>query len=319
MTTGLEAGHTVDEDQFEPGIPHEDQAAAHLVDLDLAEATARFSLGLTERWALDLAVPWREVRVSADFEDQDGEPLPDFESIHHRDETLSGLGDVSVVGRYRWKPLNIAGWAFDLAAGVSLPTGNTEEDPFALGADGMAHQHIFFGSGTVDPVASVSGYRQSDVAPFVSWLRLIAPFETNSKGYRAGERVSAGVGVSPSFGFEALSFLAQLEFFHEEPSRWAGREARNSGRTDMVANIGGFWSPSADWTVQLIARIPENLDARGGQLDLAPIISFGITRSWSLKSHTHGEEDEHEDEDEHDEESEDRHRAAAAGHEGEPH
>jgi hypothetical protein len=296
MSSSLEAGHTVDEDQFEPGVPFEDQAWAHLVALDLSEMTARFSLGLTERWALDVAVPFREVQVTADFEDQNGERLPDFDSIHHRDETISGIGDVSVVGRYRWKPLNLVGWVFDLAAGASLPTGNTEEDPFVRGAQGLAHQHIFFGSGTVDPIAGVSAYRRSDVAPFISWLRAIAPVDTNSQGYRAGERLSTGVGVSPSFGFEHWSFVGQLEIFHEERSQWGGRDARNSGRTDLVANVGAFWSPSADWTVQVIARVPDNLDSRGGQLDLAPILSFGVTRSWSFRPHEHGDEDsEHED------------------------
>jgi hypothetical protein len=296
MSSGLDAGHTVDPDQFEPGIADEEQAHAHLVSLDLSEVTARFSLGLTERWALDVAAPFREVRVSADFEDEEGRRMPEFESIHHRDETISGMGDLSVVGRYRWKPLNVVGWVFDLAAGVSLPTGDIEEDPFARGAEGLAHQHIFFGSGTVDPIASLSGYRRSDVAPLVGWLRLSAPFEANSKGYQAGERVSTGVGVSPSFGLERWSFVGQLELFHEEPSEWSGREARNSGRTDIVANIGGFWSPSADWTVQVMARVPDNLDARGGQLDLEPILTFGVTRSWSLKPHVHGdEEDEHDE------------------------
>ena len=291
MGSGLEAGHTVDPDQFEPGVPDEDQARLHLVDLELFEVAARFSLGLTKRWALDVTAPFREVRVSADFEDETGEHLPDFSSIHHRNETISGMGDVSLAGRYRWKPLNLAGWIFDLAAGASLPTGAIEDDPFALGAQGLPHQHIFFGSGTVDPVLGATGYRRSEVMPFVGWLRWSGPIETNSKGYRAGARVSSGLGFSPSFGLERWSFLGQLEVFHEEASRWAGRDARNSGRTDLVANLGAFWSPAEDWTAQLLVRVPDNLEARGGQLDLGPILSFGVTRSWSLKPHDHGDSD----------------------------
>ena len=43
-----------------------------------------------------------------------------------------------------------------------------------------------------------------------------------------------------------------------------------------------------------MARLPENLDARGGQLELEPILFLGVTRSWSLREHTH-DEDGHDD------------------------
>lgn len=299
MGTRLEAGHTVDEDQFEPGIPDEEQAGEHLVDLRVQELSTRFSLGLTERWALDVEVPLREVEIDADFRGLEGEPLPDFVSIHHRDETISGVGDVTVAGRYRWKPLNVAGWFFDLSAGLSLPTGETEENPFARGARGLPHQHLFFGSGTVDPVLGVTAVRRSEVAPAVGWLRIDAPLDESSKGYQAGEQLSAGIAVNPTFGRERWSFTGQLELFHEGVARWDGRDARNSGRTDLLANLGASWTPTLDWAVQLVARLPHNLDARGGQLELEPILSFAVTRSWSLREHTHDDDDhEHEAEDE---------------------
>lgn len=297
MGTGLSAGHTVDPDQYEPGIPLDEQAGEHLVDLTLQELSARFSLGLTERWALDVALPLRDVEIEAEFKDTQGQALPDFVSIHHRNETISGVGDLVVAGRYRWKPLNLTGWFFDLTAGLSLPTGHTEEDPFARGAQGLSHQHLFFGSGTVDPVLGVTGVRQSKVAPSVGWLRVKAALDENSEGYQAGEQVSAGLAVNPSFGFERWSFTGQVELFHEGPSQWSGRDARNSGRTDLLANLGASWTPAPDWTLQVVARLPRNLEARGGQLDLEPILSFGVTRSWSLREHRHDEE--HDEEDDH--------------------
>ncbi len=299
MGTRLSAGHTVDPDQYEPGIPIEEQAAEHLVDLTVQELAARFSLGLTDRWALDVALPLRDVEIEADFMDAQGQPLPDFVSIHHRDETISGVGDTSVSGRYRWKPLNLAGWFFDLSAGLSLPTGNTEEDPFERGSRGLSHQHLFFGSGTVDPVLGVAGVRQSKVVPTVGWLRVKAALDENSEGYQAGEQVSAGIAVNPALGFEKVSFTGQLELFHEGPSQWNGRDARNSGRTDLLANLGVSWTPAPDWTLQAIVRMPWNLEARGGQLELEPILSFGVTRSWSTREHTHDEGDEGHEEDDH--------------------
>lgn len=302
MGTRVSAGHSVDPDQYEPGIPPEDQASEHLVDLTIQEVAARFSLGLTERWALDVALPLRDVEIEAAFKGSQGQPLPDFVSIHHRNETISGMGDASVSGRYRWKPLNLTGWFFDLSAGLSLPTGNTEEDPFERGSRGLRHQHLFFGSGTVDPILAITGVRQSKVAPAVGWLRVKAALDENSEGYQAVEQVSSGLAVNPAFGFEKWSFTGQVEFFREGPSRWGGRDARNSGRTDLLANLGASWTPSPDWTLQVVARLPWNLEARGGQLELEPILSFGVTRSWSLREHRHDEDDEHADEDEHEDE-----------------
>ena len=290
MGTRLEAGHTVDPDQFEPGIPDEEQAGRHLVELSLRELAVRLSLGLTERWALDVGVPLREVEIEADFEDAQGRPLPDFVSIHHRDETITGVGDLTVTGRYRWKPLNLGGWFFDLAGGVSLPTGNTEEDPFELGRRGLSHQHLFFGSGTVDPIVGVTGVRQSQLVPGVGWLRIKAPFDESSEGYQAGEQLSAGLALNPTFGWERWSFTGQVELFHEGTAQWGGHPARNSGRTDLLANVGASWTPTPDWTVQTVARFPWNLDAKGGQIELEPILSLAVTRSWSLREHTHDEE-----------------------------
>ena len=151
----------------------------------------------------------------------------------------------------------------------------------------------------MDPVLGVTGVRQSKVAPAVGWLRVKAALDENSKGYQAGEQVSAGLAVNPTFGFERWSFTGQVELFHEGPSQWGGRDARNSGRTDLLANLGASWTPTPDWTLQVVARMPWNLEARGGQVELEPILSFGITRSWSLREHTHGEDDEHHEDEDH--------------------
>ena len=291
MGTRLGAGHSVDPDQYEPGIPDDEQAARHLVDLTVQELATRLSLGVTKRWAVDLEIPLRDVAIEADFEDTAGRPLPDFESIHHRDETISGVGDVSVTGRYRWKPLNLVGWFFDLSVGATLPTGHTEEDPFDLGSRGLEHQHLFFGSGTVDPIVGITAVRRGESSVTLGWLRVKTAIDTNSRGYQAGERLSAGIAATRDFGRDLWNFTGQLEIFHEGASTWGGRDARNSGRTDLLTNLGASWTPDPDWTLRAVLRLPTNLDARGGQLDLEPILSFGVTRSWSFGEHVHEEED----------------------------
>ena len=147
---------------------------------------------------------------------------------------------------------------------------------------GRQHQHVFFGTGTYDPLVGLEVYRPSGFLPTSGWLRLRTPLYENSFGYRAGARVSSGIGVNPSFGLQSWSFLGQLELYHEEASRWDDRNARNSGRTDLIGNLGVFWKPAVDWNLHVVVQIPENLSARGGQLKLSPIVSFGGAYSLSL-------------------------------------
>lgn len=284
LGTRIEAAHGVEPEQFEPGLPDEEQAHAHLLDLELAAWTLDLRLGLTERLGVELEVPYREVRVEAAFEGEDGQILEGFESIHHRNETISGVGDVRLLARYRWRrpAEGRQGWVIDFAGGLSLPTGNTEPDPFELGEQGHEHQHIFFGSGTADPILAVGAFRQKGTLQMAGWLRVQASLYDNSHGYRAGERLSAGFGFNPSFGLTKWSFLVQAELYHEEPAQWANHDARNSGRTDALANLGVFWLPNAGWDLHAIVKIPENLAAQGGQLELSPMLMLGATYSFDL-------------------------------------
>ena len=210
-------------------------------------------------------------------------PLGNFESIHHRSETVSGLGDIHLSGRFRWlQPRDGSGWVLDLLAGVALPTGRTEPDAFKLGEQGDRHQHIFFGTGSYAPLLGLEAYRPSSSLPIAGWLRTRMSLYDNSFGYRAGTRLSSGIGINPAFGLKSWSFLGQIELYHEEPSRWDDRNARNSGRTDLIGNLGVFWKGSSDWDLHVVVKLPENLSAQGGQLKLAPLLSFGGTYSLRL-------------------------------------
>jgi hypothetical protein len=282
MGTSIDASHSVEEDQFEPQIPEEEQAHFHVLDMDLYDLTLFARVGVTPRVGLELDVPYREVRIDASFLGEDGELLEDFESIHHRTETVSGVADLRLAGRYRaLRPEEGgAGWIVDLLGGVSLPTGNTEPDPFELGEQGREHQHIFFGTGTVDPIGGVEAYRRLGDVQLAGWLKLRTSLYDNSHGFRAGTQVSAGFGANPSFGLDAWSFLAQVELYHEEPSLWGDRAARNSGRTDLIGNLGASWAPSPHWNLWGILKLPENLAAEGGQLDLSPMLSAGVAFSF---------------------------------------
>ena len=79
---------------------------------------------------------------------------------------------------------------FGRRSGISLPTGDTEPDPFALGEEGHEHQHIFFGTGTYDPIVGLEAYRTRGGLQVAGWLRLRTSLYENSFDYRAGTQVS---------------------------------------------------------------------------------------------------------------------------------
>ena len=104
---------------------------------------------------MTLEIPTRWALVTADFLSEDGQRLTDFQSIHHRTETISGFADPVVQGRYRLSGSGGQRLRFDVMAGMSLPFGGIQPDPFALGRQGRSHQHLFFGTGTFDPRLSL--------------------------------------------------------------------------------------------------------------------------------------------------------------------
>ena len=144
------AEHDVSPDQFEPHYEHDhEQAHRHVLDFGMFRAQLSGSYGFREWLTLKGQLPVRLTYVKADFLDHHGTLMEDFDSIHHRDEVVAGLGDPVIAGRFKL-PM---GWLSDssaagLTVGVSLPIGGIESDPFLRGNLGLEHQHVFFGTGT---------------------------------------------------------------------------------------------------------------------------------------------------------------------------
>ncbi len=316
----MSTAHGVEPSQYEPGVPLADQPRVHHVDLELNTLGTRMSYALTRRVALELEASVRSVKTDAAFEDVNGVLREDLRSIHHRDETIDGFGDVVVSSRWRLSRFSDHGlptddasrtplvegadsstdvpsaetpteiptenpapgarrWLADLVVGISIPTGGTEEDPFTRGEQGLEHQHVFFGSGTWDPSLRLELYRSGVRANLYSWLGGSGALGANSKGYRAGFSGSAGAGVSTTFGLTKMSFQAQLEVQHAEPSTWGSDDARNSGRTDLIAGLGAAYELRDGLVLRAQIQIPENIEAQGGVLEPRAVALVGLSYS----------------------------------------
>ena len=293
----------------------------HDQDLFITEARLALDVGLTKRFAASLVLPLRVVSTSIVYRNGQGDPVELMNaSTHHRNETLTGIADPMLLGAVT----HVAGGVrLTARAGLTIPLGRTEEDPFALGDAGMQHQHIQMGTGTFNPVVALEVSRAFGpwTAGGFAFTQQVA-YE-NSKGYHAGDRYAAGLSLRRALG-ERWSVRGGPEFQGETSERWNGirhEEEGNQGRVDVMIGAGAAWRATPELTVDLALKVPVYTHVVGGQLDVPAIIELGA--SWTIGGTAKtaaGAEDEHEHEHEgegehgHDEHGHDEHGHDEHGH-----
>lgn len=208
---------------------------AHLHDQRLYPLELRLSgeYALSDAFGIDVQLPFRLVSTSVEYTTPDGDPYePLDEGVHHRNETIAGLGDPWLL--FRAGEIVERFW---LAArvGVSLPLGHTEENPFELGDRGLRHQHIQFGSGTFDPVAVLEAARSFDGLELQAFVQGLLPLYENGHGYHAPFRVYGGSSLGTLLVGGLFGSLG-VEAFHEDAEEWNGerRQDGNLGRTEVL-------------------------------------------------------------------------------------
>ncbi len=279
----VNASHSVEENQYEPGIADSDQARRHVIDILLSDLSFSAHLGLSKRVGVELTMPFRVVDVKPSFLDADGRQIDGYQSIHHRDEAITGLGDMMLRHRYRLiarepgMPVTL-----DLLGGLSLPTGNTEANPFERGRAGASHQHMFFGNGTVGPVGGLEGTYAFETWSLLAWSSVRASVVENGFGYLGPTQVASGVGARSGFGLEDWRFLLQPEIYFETAAEWSGEPAHNSGRTDLIGTAGAFWTPTPGFATHAVIKLPFTVRSSGGQLRMPVLFSLGAAYAFDL-------------------------------------
>lgn len=205
--------------------PHRHHARLRLTHYDLAAA-----YGLRQNLQLNLSVPYDVKAMRIRYTTLDGQPFtPPYGDIHHRTETLSGISDASLGLDWRVRPQWVAGF------GVSLPIGRTEPDPVALGREGKKHEHIQFGSGTVQPRVSLQYTRPGRVVLFARTEARLSLYE-NDEGFRAPTTLVWSLG--PSTRVRRIGIDARLEGQHQTVARWSGETDEGTGFTNGGARVG---------------------------------------------------------------------------------
>lgn len=244
----------------------------HLV---VAELNAIAVRGVAPGIAASISVPVRYVRDRIQFRDLAGQPyVPPIPDQHHRNETLIRPGDVAL-GLAFERPLGA--WSAAVSPGISIPTGRTEANPFALGRLGLPHQHIQFGTGTWDPMLSVSALRAAGAFTWIAGANARWSLYDNPRGFRAGDRYGLRLDAGRTIG--GWNAKSGLSFSHERAERWDGRieEEGNLGRTDLDLVLG-LGRTTAIGTWALNAQIPMISRSTGSQVRYPVIVSTTWSR-----------------------------------------
>jgi hypothetical protein len=255
----------------------------HDQDIHSGELRPVAEIGLGRNWGLEVQIPFRVTRTSIKYSDPGGAPYQPLDpDVHHRNETLAGLGDPWLLGR--WGTL-LGGAAITARAGVTLPLGHTEDDPFVLGARGQRHQHIQFGNGTVDPLFMVDVSRPLGKLDLGVYGQAQLTLHENSKGFQAGSRFFTGAQAGV-LAIEKLTVALGLDVLSERPERWRGQVQQdgNLGRTEL---LGGFSlsRPFGPASASLIVRFPlyrdiVTSDEPQGRLSSPVTLSLVLSRTF---------------------------------------
>ena len=255
----------------------------HDQDIQPVELRAVAELGLTRSLGLEVQVPFRVTRTAIRYADLSGRPYQPLDpEVHHRNETMAGLGDPWLLGRWG---RSLLGTAVTVRGGVSIPVGSTEEDPFALGDQGKRHQHIQFGNGTFDPLAMADASRTIGRFDLSAYAQAQLTVYENSKGFKAGDRYFTGLQAG-TLAIERVTVALGLDVMAERPERWGGevQQDGNLGRTELLGGVS-LSRPFGLTLATLIARVPlyrdiVTGDEPQGQLSSPLMLSLLLSRTF---------------------------------------
>lgn len=188
--------------------------------------------------------------------------------------TTRGLGDVTVIGHYRFFNRTGKGYA-DMAAariGIELPTGSTERG-VRLEVPEPVRRKLQPGSGSTDLAFTLAAgrehYRYN--VNFDAGYRL----NTEHDAFRFGDQAFADLGFEPFLfpqwtrprGFELLGVL-EFDFLHQERDQLAGKGVASSGGDSLFIAPGVQWIATERVLFEASLQLPLAQDLNGTQPEL---------------------------------------------------
>ena len=211
----------------------------HIVSLDWTRLEFALKLPLSPTTEMELQIPYDIKDIKARYELPDGTSFDNpIGNLHHRTEKLEGISDFKLYWNFAW-----GDWR--LGAGLNLPVGKIEDNPYALGALGLAHQHVQFGTGTCDPLARVSKvFHMMEGVDINVAAGAQVPLVENRKGYRGPPMIDASAGPRLTIT-DWLSLHAAYSFILQGRAFWDGEPDPNTGyvmqgfHVSLPVRVGG--------------------------------------------------------------------------------
>jgi len=228
---------------------------------------------ITNRFGLQAAATIPDVTRTA--------VIPQATGTVNFSETFSGLGDTSVLGWYRIRP--IRRWYPLLNFGVSLPTGKTEQPRFRSElANGslVPMSRLQRSSGTFDPLFGASLSRGMNPWTLFASLAARTPLHENDDGLRTGASVEVNSGIARYAGTHRISLFGRLGWLHRRQDVFRGTPVLVGGGNWIYATPGVAILAGKGVNVQAEVKLPLYRSLANKQLDSAAIIQFGISRAF---------------------------------------
>ena len=270
---GFEGSHFSESGIDSFGLPSTVPEYQHRVDVNVFNVLPEMSIPWDDDTSLEFGIPLRRINRTAfivppaDSSQAEQDSMQRHVDLHHPTGTFQGVGDLSFWARSR-KPENPWSW------GLTLPTGAIEEDPYALGEQNLAHEHIQFGTGTVVPrIQFIHG--QED---WIAFATLSAPFYSNRKGFTAPPELGlywARRNPLAENWTWSMGFSARVQGFGD----WNGTRDINSGYGALVADGGLAWKSSAgNFVFGLTLPLGQKVwEESGDTFDLGPSLAVSFS------------------------------------------
>ena len=196
-------------------------------------------------------------------------------------ENFRGLGDTSVLGWYRLRP--IGRWYPLLNVGTSLPTGRTERPQFRPDLDDgslVPLSRLQRGSGTVDPILGASLTRSQEPWTYFASAAARTPLYENRHGLRTGASVEINAGAARALWTHRLAAFGRLGWLHRQQDVFRGTPVLVGGGNWLYATPGVGVLAGKGINVQVEVKLPVYRSLSNTQLDSSAIFQIGVSRSF---------------------------------------
>jgi hypothetical protein len=228
---------------------------------------------LTERFGIQAAASVPDVTRSA--------VIPRASGALDFSETFSGIGDTSVVGWYKLRP--VRQWYPVVNVGTSIPTGRTETPRFRSELqDGslVPMSRLQRGSGTVDPLVGGHIGRRFGKATVFGSVAARIPLYENGDGLQTGASAETNVGLARELGHHRITGLARVGWLHRQQDTFRGTRVLVGGGNWLYVTPGIGVLVGKGVNVQAEVKLPLYRSLSNKQLDSSAIFQFGISRAF---------------------------------------